>query len=101
MGGNKESANLPVMFFIHGGGFNMGSGSNATYGSDFLTEQDVILVTTNYRLGPLGFLDLGEEGATGNNGFKDQQMALKWTKKNCRAFGGNPNLITIFGQSAG
>lgn len=89
------------MFYIHGGGFCSGDGSDGLYGPDLLIEQDVIVVTINYRLGPLGFLNFGEYGYTGNMGFKDQLLALKWNKKNIEHFGGDPNSITLFGQSAG
>lgn len=95
---DKKSASKAVMFFIHGGGFCNGDGG---YRPDSMMEQDVILVTINYRLGPLGFLNLDECGYTGNMGFKDQQLALKSIKRNIINFGGDPNLITVFGQSAG
>lgn len=89
------------MFSIPGGGFCSGSGDDRSYGPDLLMEQDVILVTINYRLGPLGFINFDEYGYTGNMGFKDQQLALKSIKRNIKNFGGDPNSITMFGQSAG
>lgn len=67
----------------------------------FLLDKDVILVTTNYRLGILGFLSTGDSASPGNYALKDLALALKWVQKNIRAFGGNPKLVTIFGQSAG
>lgn len=91
---------IPVMVWIHGGGFVIGSGESATLGPDYLVAEGVLLVTINYRLGPLGFLCLGEE-APGNVGLKDQVAALRWVQKNIASFGGNPNQVTIFGESAG
>ncbi|KAF2892969.1 hypothetical protein ILUMI_13203 [Ignelater luminosus] len=92
---------LPVLFYIHGGGFMSGEANAKLYGPDLLLDKDVILVTTNYRVGTLGFLSTGDEVVPGNNGLKDQSFALKWTKNNIIHFGGDPNKITIFGQSAG
>ncbi|KAK6622889.1 hypothetical protein RUM43_008740 [Polyplax serrata] len=90
-----------VMVFIHGGAFIMGSSSERETAPDFLVEQDVVLVTLNYRLGAFGFLSLQNENVPGNAGLKDQNLALKWVQKNIRAFGGDPNKVTIFGESAG
>ncbi|KAI5639530.1 carboxylesterase family domain-containing protein [Phthorimaea operculella] len=95
------SALLPVMVFIHGGAFLYGSGNDAIYGPEFLVRQGVVLVTFNYRLGVLGFLSLDSEDVPGNAGMKDQVAALRWIKKNIRNFGGDPENITIFGESAG
>lgn len=95
------SNSLPVMVWIHGGGFYTGSGNSDYYGPDFFIAHDVILVTFNYRLEVLGFLCLDTEEVPGNAGLKDQVMALKWVKNNIAAFGGDPNNITIFGCSAG
>lgn len=92
---------LAVMAYIHGGAFEVGSGSKLLYGPGFLTKKDVILVTFNYRLGLLGFLCLRTKEAPGNAGLKDQIEALKWIKKNIAAFGGDPDNITLFGESAG
>ncbi|XP_018312621.1 esterase E4 [Mycetomoellerius zeteki] len=91
----------PVMVWIHGGGFGSGSGNAAWYGPDYIVQKDVILVTLNYRLGALGFLNLYDKVATGNQGLKDVVVALKWIKKNISQFGGDPNNVTIFGESAG
>ena len=66
-----------------------------------MDSEDVILVTMQYRLGAIGFLSTGDKHARGNFGMKDQEMALKWVKENIAVFGGDPNKITIFGQSAG
>lgn len=92
---------MAVIFFIHGGGFFYGSGNNFFYGPDFLLENDVILVTSNYRLGAFGFMSLSTKTYSGNMGLKDQQMALKWTHRNIRAFGGDRRRITLMGHSAG
>ncbi|XP_021201298.3 esterase FE4 isoform X1 [Helicoverpa armigera] len=92
---------LPVMVWIHGGGFYTGSGDSDFYGPEFFMAHDVILVTINYRLEVLGFLCLDTEEVPGNAGLKDQVLALKWVKQNIAAFGGDPNNITIFGCSAG
>ncbi|XP_057330625.1 esterase E4-like isoform X2 [Microplitis mediator] len=90
-----------VMFFIHPGNFSFGSGSDELYGPDFIVEKDVVLVTINYRVGILGFLNLDDESASGNQGLKDQVIALKWVQQNIDKFGGDPNSVTIFGSSAG
>ena len=91
--------NLPVMVYIHGGGYLDGGGDN--YGAKYFMDEDVVFVTINYRLGALGFLSTGDEVVTGNMGMKDQVMALKWVQDNIRAFGGDPHRVTIFGESAG
>ncbi|XP_049779876.1 cholinesterase-like isoform X2 [Schistocerca cancellata] len=96
-----EGSGFPVLFWIHGGGFTYGSGSDQQYGPDFLVSYGVILVTINYRLGPLGFLSTGDEVVPGNAGLKDQLLALKWVGQNIASFGGDPDLITLQGQSAG
>ncbi|GBP82669.1 Esterase FE4 [Eumeta japonica] len=92
---------LPVMVYIHGGAFLMGSGGKLIYGPEFLVRHDVIVVTFNYRLGSLGFVCLGIKEAPGNAGLRDQIAALKWVKRNIAAFGGDPDNITLFGESAG
>lgn len=97
----KPKKPLPVMVWIHGGGFMSGSGNSDFYGPDFLMPQEVILVTFNYRLEVLGFLCLDTEDVPGNAGMKDQVAALRWVKRNIRSFGGNPDNVTIFGESAG
>lgn len=79
----------------------MGSGNDDFYGPEFLIKKGVILVTINYRLGALGYLSLGTEDIPGNAGMKDQVAALRWVKKNIKNFGGDPENITIFGESAG
>ncbi|XP_013141629.1 PREDICTED: cholinesterase 1-like [Papilio polytes] len=92
---------MPVMVFIHGGGFTGGSGSDEVYGPNYLIRHDVILVTFNYRLEVLGFLCLDTEDVPGNAGMKDQVAALRWVQKNISNFGGDPDNVTIFGESAG
>lgn len=91
----------PVMVYIHGGAFFVGSGSSSDQGPAYLMDHDVVLVTCNYRLGALGFLNLNLEGAAGNMGLKDQTLVLKWVKEEIQNFGGDPNNVTIFGVSAG
>ena len=97
----------PVMFWIHGGGFVMGSGSSDLYNGTKLSKNgDVLVVTINYRLGPLGFLFLDEFNNDSlhfesNLGLHDQVAALRWVKENISSFGGDPDNITIFGESAG
>jgi para-nitrobenzyl esterase len=98
---------LPVMVWLHGGGSTTGSGMALYYSGLNLTRKGVVLVAINYRLGPLGYMahpDLSKEsgrGLSGNYGFLDQIEALKWVKQNIAAFGGNPDNVTIFGESAG
>src|SRR5262249_59089334 len=99
-------AHRPVMVWIHGGAFLMGSGSSPMYdGATFCRRGDVVFVSLNYRLGDLGFLHLEriDEGyaGSGNNGILDQVAALRWVHDNIAAFGGDPGNVTIFGESAG
>ncbi|XP_041976014.1 carboxylesterase 4A-like [Aricia agestis] len=93
-------ANLPVMVFVHGGSFAFGA-ANEFFEPEFLIQHDVILVTLNYRLEVLGFLSLDIPEAPGNAGMKDQVAALKWVQQNIKQFGGNPNSVTLFGESSG
>ncbi len=101
------NAGLPVMFWIYGGGFNEGSSSVAVYDGTELAKKGVIIVSVNYRVGPIGFLvhpDLSKESehhVSGNYGLLDQIAALQWAQKNIAGFGGDPTNVTIFGQSAG
>eukprot|EP00939_MAST-03C_sp_MAST-3C-sp1_P001791 g1791.t1 len=93
---------LPVMFYIHGGGFTQGGGADPLFeGSKLAVAENVIVVTVNYRLGPLGFLVLDDGGTGGMNGLADIILALRWTRENVRSFGGDPLRITVFGESAG
>ncbi|EKN64835.1 carboxylesterase type B [Neobacillus bataviensis LMG 21833] len=104
---STDNKKRPVMVWIHGGAFVSGSGSSSWYdGASFAAQGDVVVVTINYRLGILGFLHLseigGEEYATsGNCGILDQVAALQWIQDNIAAFGGDPNNVTVFGESAG
>ena len=97
----------PVLVWIHGGVFNLGSGSQPAYdGSRLASRGDVVVVTINYRLGMLGFLNLkevtgGRIPATGNEGLMDQMAAFAWVHDNIAAFGGDPGNVTAFGESAG
>lgn len=102
-----DRAKRPVMFWIHGGGFVLGSGSEPLYnGAPLAQRGDVVVVTIHYRLGALGYLYLGAHGgdawgATANAGQLDQIAALTWVRDNIEAFGGDPTNVTIFGESAG
>jgi len=103
---DRVDAALPVMVFIHGGGFTLGSGSDSTYeGSVLAKTQGVIVVTMNYRLGALGLLRhpafAAEDAAAGNYAIADQRRALEWVRDNIKAFGGDAKNVTLFGESAG
>ncbi|MEM7612045.1 MAG: carboxylesterase/lipase family protein [Pseudomonadota bacterium] len=101
------NAPLPVMVWIHGGGFSIGASSQSMYdGAQLAQSGRVIVVSINYRLGVLGFLRLadvthGQIPATGNEGLLDQIAALQWVRDNIHAFGGDPTRVTAFGESAG
>ena len=100
----KISDKQPVMVWLHGGGFQFGSGGDPTIDGTKLAQKGVVLVTLNYRLGVLGFMahpELDSEGASGNYGLQDQIAALRWVKDNISSFGGNPDNVTLFGESAG
>lgn len=92
-----------VMVYIHGGGHCSGSGTQELYSPDYLLLADVVVVTINFRLGPLGFLSLKDQSLNvpGNAAMKDQQLALKFVRDNIRNFGGDPNNCTLFGHSSG
>ncbi|XP_066289643.1 fatty acyl-CoA hydrolase precursor, medium chain-like isoform X1 [Branchiostoma lanceolatum] len=95
-----SSAALPVMVWIHGGSLVSGTGALYNF-TALVAHQDVVVVTVNYRLGAFGFLSTGDDNAPGNYGFMDQVEALRWIKSNIRSFGGDPDCVTIFGESAG
>ncbi|XP_047986516.1 juvenile hormone esterase-like isoform X2 [Leguminivora glycinivorella] len=97
----QPSAKTPVMVYIHGGAYLSGSGNDDMYGPQFLLQHNVVLVTLNYRLEVLGFLCLDTPEVPGNAGMKDQVAAMKWVKENIAQFGGDPDNITLFGESAG
>ncbi|OHW93544.1 carboxylesterase from carbohydrate esterase family gh10 [Colletotrichum incanum] len=92
----------PVMFWIHGGALTSGFGSDPLFdGGNLASRGDVVVVTINYRLGTLGYLALDDGETNGNFGLADQILALDWVREHIRDFGGDPNRITILGQSAG
>lgn len=95
------NSSLPVMFYIHGGDFGIGSSSPVFYGPQYLVSHNVVLVTVNYRLNAYGFLNLGINEAPGNAGLKDIRAALRWVKNNIKNFNGDPDNVTVFGQGSG
>ncbi|CAL1530127.1 unnamed protein product [Lymnaea stagnalis] len=95
----SSSYPLPVMVWIHGGAFYRGSGS--LFNGEELAQRGVVLVTFNYRLDVFGFLSTEDDILPGNYGLLDQILALEWVKRNIAAFGGDPNRVTVFGESAG
>lgn len=101
-----KKSKLPVMLWIHGGGFSSGAGSEYRQSGDYLPTKGVVLVTFNYRLGVFGFLATPEmakeaNGAAGDYGLLDMIAAMQWVKSNIKQFGGDPQNVTIFGESAG
>ncbi|MFE9635581.1 carboxylesterase/lipase family protein [Streptomyces sp. NPDC006463] len=97
-----DDARRPVLVWIHGGGFVSGSGSLPGYsGETFARDGDLVVVSVNYRIGPLGYLYLDGPGEIGNPWLSDQLAALRWVKENIAALGGDPDSITIAGQSGG
>jgi len=102
-----DEGRRPVMVWVHGGAFTSGSGSLPWYdGSAFARDGDVVLVTCNYRLGALGFTDLGAVGgeawaSAGVAGLLDLVAVLRWVREHAAAFGGDPARVTVFGESAG
>ncbi|KAG7320786.1 hypothetical protein KOW79_015201 [Hemibagrus wyckioides] len=106
--GRKISTGLPVMVYFFGGGYLVGGSQGANFldnylysGEEIADRGNVIVVTVNYRVGALGFLSTGDSDLPGNYGLWDQQAAIAWVHRNIKAFGGDPNNITIFGESAG
>ena len=101
----EKGEKRPVLVYIHGGGFTGGCGHEKHFDGPVWPQEGIVGVTINYRLGPMGFLCLPqlqeEAGHTGNYGLYDQMTALQWVKHNIAAFGGDPENITIMGQSAG
>ncbi|OXA64027.1 neuroligin-4, X-linked [Folsomia candida] len=91
----------PVLVFIHGGGFTTGSSSSLMYGPDYLMDEDVVVVSFNYRLSVFGFLSTESKESTGNYGLFDQILALEWVKRHVASFGGDPEKITLLGEGAG
>lgn len=103
--GATPTADRPVMVWIHGGGFELGASSQSVYTGKAFTRDGAVLVSINYRLGTFGFMELGQLDAdfagSGNNGLRDQICAIDWVRANIAAFGGDPDNITLFGESAG
>ncbi|MDG1278254.1 MAG: carboxylesterase family protein [Algoriphagus sp.] len=103
----RNDKNLPVLVYFYGGGFSAGDGSEPRYNGEAMAQQGIVVVTVNYRLNVFGFLahpDLSAETAhkgSGNYGLMDQHASLKWVKENISAFGGDPDKVTIAGESAG
>jgi len=97
----KPDSPVPVMVWIHGGAFGIGSGTTDMYSPVWLMDHGVVIVTINYRLGAFGFLSTGDNEIPANLGLWDQRMALVWVKENISKFGGDPDNVTIFGESAG
>ncbi|TFK32362.1 Alpha/Beta hydrolase protein [Crucibulum laeve] len=98
----KSKGLKPVLFWIHGGGFTGGEGSDGIFdGGNMASRSDVVVVTINYRLGTLGFLALDDGVTNGNFGIADQVTALQWVQDHIADFGGDPTRVTIYGQSAG
>lgn len=105
-GANSVQEKRPVFVWIYGGGFGSGSAACAIYDGEEMAKQGIVFVSINYRVGPFGFMahpELSKEqnNASGNYGLMDQIAALKWVQQNIAAFGGDPNKVTIAGQSAG
>ena len=102
-----EEGALPVLVYFYGGGFQAGDGSEARYDGESMARRGIVTLTVNYRLNVFGFMahpDLSAEssdGASGNYGLMDQQAALAWVRRNIAAFGGDPDRVTIAGESAG
>ena len=98
---------LPVLVYFYGGGFVAGDGSEPRYDGESMAQRGIVAITVNYRLGVFGFMahpELTKESpnkASGNYGLLDQSAALRWVKQNVAAFGGDPNKVTIAGESAG
>lgn len=102
--GAAPAGGFPVMFYIYGGAYLHGATADPLFNAASLAaSQSVVVVTANYRIGALGFLagNVGNAKFTGNYALLDQQLALKWTQNNIASFGGNPNNVTLFGESAG
>ncbi|XP_057653190.1 juvenile hormone esterase-like [Diorhabda carinulata] len=92
---------LPVLFYIHGGSLVNDSGTIEYYGPKYLIDHEVVIVTINYRMGPFGFVGTNDGVIPLNLGFKDQVLAIEWVNQNIHLFGGDPDSVTLVGQSAG
>ena len=106
-GAESADAGLPVMVWIHGGGWSSGASSVGIYNGAGFAEKGVVLVSVNYRMNEFGFMAHpvlsaeSERGVSGNYGILDHVVALEWVRDNIRGFGGDPGNVTIFGESAG
>lgn len=98
---NSKISTFPVMIWIYGGSFQYGYAGKSLYGPSYLVQHDVIIVTFNYRTGPYGFMCLDIPEVPGNQGLKDQYLAIQWVKNNIEAFGGDSSVITLIGAGAG
>ncbi|XP_019873364.2 esterase E4 [Aethina tumida] len=97
----SEKPSQPVLVYIHGAGYKTNGGASNWVGPHYLLDQEIVLVTFNYRIGTLGFLSTGDKEAPGNVGLKDQVLLLKWVRDNIASFGGDPNCVTIMGYDFG
>ncbi|XP_072399751.1 juvenile hormone esterase-like isoform X2 [Diabrotica undecimpunctata] len=97
-GGNDK---LPVLFWIHGGGLNWGSGTYNDYGPKYIMDYGIVVVAINYRLNAFGFASTDDDVIPGNLGLKDQRFALEWVNQHINLFGGDPDHVTIAGESSG
>ncbi|XP_039313760.1 esterase E4 [Solenopsis invicta] len=98
---SQRFAKLPVLVFVHGGAYNIGTSDSKLYSPDYLLDQDIIFVTLNYRLTAFGFFSTANQISPGNYGLKDIKMALEWIQENIHSFQGNPKSVTLMGHSAG
>ena len=98
---DTSGTKYPVMYWVYGGGFVIGENSFKQYGPHPYMDKDVIIVAVNYRLGPFGFLSIGNLDVFGNAGLMDQNLGLQWVQENIINFGGDNDAVTIFGESAG
>ncbi|KAG5186546.1 Alpha/Beta hydrolase protein [Tribonema minus] len=101
MQSTSRGSHYPVMVWIFGGGFQQGASSHAIYHGNMLAKRDVVVVSLNYRVGALGFMVSVHDGLWGNYGLQDQRLALQWVHDHIENFGGDPDCVTLFGESAG
>ena len=93
---SNEEKLRPVLVWIYGGRFLVGTASSKIYSPDFMLDHDLVVVSIQYRVGPYGFLSTGDSVAPGNYGFHDQVLALKWVKANIEKFGGDPDQVSAY-----